>query len=123
MTLSRKTPMSRGSGFKAKAAPAGAKLAAVKKPVAEPKPAKGPRKTRCKVCKSDFLPPAPWVKHCSTDCGVELGLTLIAKQKAKAQRQERAQDNIQVQQDGMKKSIAEWAALPGKIGAFHHPNG
>lgn len=56
--------------------------------------------TRCKVCKSQFLPSAPWIKHCSTDCGADLGLMLVAKQKAKQQRQERAQDKVK--REGMK---------------------
>lgn len=104
MTL-RRSPMNRGTsqllrnGLSGKA-PAAPKPVLVKKPAAEPKPAPGPRKTRCKVCKSDFLPPAPWIKHCSTDCGAELGQILLAKQKAKAQRQERAQDKIK--REGMK---------------------
>lgn len=71
-----------------------------KVPAVEPKPAPGPRKIRCKVCKSQFLPSESWIKHCSTDCGAELGLMLVAKQRAKQQRQERAQDKVK--REGMK---------------------
>jgi len=79
MALKQKTPLTRKAPMRASAV------------VKEAKPAPGPRKVRCKVCKSQFLPSAPWIKHCSEDCGAELGLMLVAKQKAKAQRQERAE--------------------------------
>ena len=71
-----------------------------KAPIAKPKPAKGPRKKRCKACRLEFLPDPPWHAHCSPDCGVALALTLLAKKKAKAQRQERAEDKVKL--DGMK---------------------
>lgn len=74
MTLKQKTPMQR------------------KVPMKAAKPAPGPRKVSCKICMVKFLPSAPWVKHCSEDCGAELGLMLVAKQRAKALRQERAKD-------------------------------
>lgn len=88
MTLQQKAPLKRKTPMRSAMV------------VKEAKPSPGPRKTRCKVCKTQFLPSAPWVKHCSEDCGVELGLMLVAKQKAKAQRQERAQDKIK--REGMK---------------------
>lgn len=84
MTLQQKAPLKRKTPMRSAMV------------VKEAKPAPGPRKTRCKVCKIQFLPSAPWIKHCSEDCGAELGLMLVAKQKAKAQRQERAQDKVKL---------------------------
>jgi hypothetical protein len=72
------------------------------KPV-EPKPEAGPRQTRCGWCKTKFVADPPWLKHCSDDCGAELGMALAAKQKAKAQRQERAET---------KKKLAEYETIP-----------
>jgi len=66
----------------------------------EPKPESGPRKNRCGWCKTKFVADPPWLKHCSTDCGAELGMALAAKQKAKAQRQERSADKAK--RDAMK---------------------
>lgn len=57
----------------------------------EPKPDQGPRQNRCGWCKTKFVADPPWLKHCSSDCGAELGMALTAKQKAKAQRAERAE--------------------------------
>ena len=71
-----------------------------RQPAKEPKPKPGPRKTRCKVCREQFEPNPPWLRHCSPDCGAVLALDLVAKQKAKAQRQERAMDKVK--RDGMK---------------------
>jgi hypothetical protein len=73
-----------------------------KAPIAKPKPAPGPRKKRCKVCRTAFLPDPPWHAHCSPDCGTALALTLLAKQKAKAQRKERAADKVKL------KTRADW---------------
>lgn len=83
-----------------------------KAPIAKPKPAKGPRKKRCKVCRVAFLPDPPWCDHCSPDCGVALALTLLAKQKAKAQRKERAADKVKL--DGM-KTIPQLKAEAQKV--------
>jgi hypothetical protein len=71
-----------------------------RQPEKEPKPKPGPRKIRCKVCREQFLPNQPWLRHCSPDCGVVLALDLVAKKKAKEQRQERATDKVK--REGMK---------------------
>lgn len=47
------------------------------------------RKRTCKNkdCKARFVPDQPWIRHCSPDCGVVLGLLAVAKinaQKARA---------------------------------------
>ena len=59
-------------------------------PAKEPKPAKGPRQRKCKCCGASFVPQglASW---CSLPCAHKLAMALLAKQKAKAQRQERAE--------------------------------
>lgn len=77
-----------------------ARVAFKRAPAKEPKPKPGPRKIRCKVCRVQFVPNPPWLRHCSLDCGAELAVMLLAKQKAKAQRQERATDKVK--RDGMK---------------------
>lgn len=71
-----------------------------RQPAKEPKPKPGPRKIRCKVCREQFVPNPPWLRHCSPDCGAVLAVQLLAKQKAKTQRQERATDKVK--REGMK---------------------
>ena len=100
--LTRKTAMKRGTSQLARTGILSASSFQRTKAV-EPKPPKGPRKTRCKVCKSQFLPPAPWIKYCSPDCGAELGMMLLAKAKAKKARQERAET---------KAKLAEYETIP-----------
>jgi hypothetical protein len=75
-----------------------------------PKPAPGPRKVRCKVCKVQFLPDPVWAKHCSPDCGAELGLLLAAKKKAKDQRRERAETKAKL----IELKPAKWALAKAK---------
>lgn len=83
VALERKTVMVR-TGFK----------------TAEPKPAPGPRKRKCSVCRESFAPITPWAKACKPECAQALVEKLKAQQKAKQQRQERAQDKIK--REGMK---------------------
>jgi len=69
---------------------------------AEPKPAKGPKPKKCavKTCRTPFVPGRPFIRWCSDDCGAALAVEKLAKQKAKEQRQERAQDKTK--REGMK---------------------
>lgn len=88
--LERKTPLAR-SGFKP----------------AEPKPAPGPRKRKCAVCRESFAPITPWAKACKPECAHALVERTKAQQKAKAERQERAQDKIKREE---LKTRADWMA-------------
>lgn len=85
MSLVRKTPLIR-TAFKA-----------------EPKPAKGPKLKACRVCKSKFEPRTPLAVACSVVCAVEHGRKVTALQKAKQQRQERAET---------KAKLAEYETIP-----------
>ena len=67
---------------------------------AEPKPAKGPKKRKCAVCKTPYEPRSPMAKVCSIPCAITHSAAVTAKQKAKKDRQERAQDKVK--RDGMK---------------------
>lgn len=69
-------------------------------PMAEPKPPKGTRMRKCAVCKEPFAPRSMTHKACGPDCAGGLAVRVTALQKAKQQRQERAQDKIK--RDGMK---------------------
>lgn len=80
MTLERKQPMKRVSMKRA-----------------EPKPAKGPRKKTCGVCKEKFDPRTPLQVACSVLCATEHGRKVTAAQKAKQQRQERARDRAKLE--------------------------
>lgn len=77
MSLERKTAMKR-TPFKS-----------------EPKPASGkPRAKACKACRQKFEPRSPLAVVCSVACSIVHGKTVTKQQKAKQQRQERAQDKI-----------------------------
>lgn len=69
-------------------------------PMAEPKPPKGTRMRKCAVCKEPFAPRSMTHKACGCDCAAGLAVKVTALQKAKQQRQERAQDKIK--REGMK---------------------
>jgi hypothetical protein len=70
----------------------------------QPKPAAGkPKPKRCKVCREKFEPMTPWAEACSPECAVSLVAHVRAKQKAKQQRQERAET---------KKKLAEYETIP-----------
>lgn len=71
-----------------------------KAPATEPKPAPGPRKRKCAICKGQFEPRSMTHKACGPDCAAGLAVRVTALQKAKQQRQERAQDKIK--REGMK---------------------
>lgn len=70
-----------------------------RQPAKEPKPKPGPRKRKCKCCGASFVPQglASW---CSLPCAHKLAMALLAKKKAKEQRQERATDKVK--REGMK---------------------
>lgn len=63
---------------------------------AEPKPAKGVKLKSCKVCREKFTPRTPLQTACSPLCAAAHGKKVTAQQKAKAQRQERAQDKAKL---------------------------
>lgn len=67
---------------------------------AEPKPAKGPKPKRCRICKTEFLPRSPMAVVCGVQCSLEHAKKVAALKKAKQQRQERAQDKAKL--DAMK---------------------
>lgn len=71
----------------------------------EPKPPSGPKKKSCRVCRTKFIG-GPLQVVCGVPCAIEHGKATTAKQKAKAQRQERAQDKIK--RESM-KSRQDWA--------------
>lgn len=64
------------------------------------KPPKGPKLKKCKICREPFMPRNMGHVACKPDCAAIHGATVVAKQKAKAQRQERAQDKVK--REGMK---------------------
>ena len=70
-----------------------------RQPAKEPKPKRGPRQRKCKCCGASFVPFGiqAW---CGPECGYKLSQVAVAKKKAKAQRQERAQDKVK--REGMK---------------------
>lgn len=86
MSLTRKTPLIR-TAFKA----------------AEPKPPKGPRRRKCAVCKEQFELRSMTHKVCGPDCSVVHAGKVAALQKAKQQRQERAET---------KAKLAEYETIP-----------
>jgi hypothetical protein len=86
---------------------------------AEPKPPKGPKPKKCanRECRKPYMPDPrqPFVTFCSPDCGAVIALDRIAKQKAKQQRQERAQDKVKreamkTRSDYLKEAQAAWNA-------------
>ncbi len=83
-----------------------------RKPVAvkEPKPTPGPRMKRCAVCRNSFEPRSAWAKVCGADCSVIHGAKVTAAQKAKAQRQERAETKakLKTRSDWLKEAQAAW---------------
>ena len=58
------------------------------------KPPKGPKLKKCKICREPFMPRNIGHVACKPDCAAIHGATVAAKQKSKAQRQERAQDKV-----------------------------
>lgn len=76
-----------------------------RQPAKEPKPKPGPRKIRCKVCREQFAPNPPWLRHCSPNCGAVLAVQLLAKQKAKTQKAERAETKAKLAKF---KTKADW---------------
>lgn len=89
MPLTRKTPLAR-TPFKSKAATskAPARKSAMK--------SKDPKPKMCKECKQKFIPHSPLAIACSVPCAVEYGRKVSAKQKAKAQREQRAADKAKL---------------------------
>lgn len=58
------------------------------------KPPLGARKKKCgnKLCRQTFVPHRSFEKHCSPECGLILSQELMAKQKVKKEKAERAED-------------------------------
>ena len=69
----------------------------------EPKPPKGPRLRKCKVCRSPFEPRSMTHVACSPDCAKVHGAAVAVKQRAKKARQERAET---------KAKLAEYETIP-----------
>lgn len=67
---------------------------------AEVKPSPGRRKRKCAVCRELYEPRSMLHKVCRPECAEVHAVSVAAKQKAKQQRQERAQDKIK--REGMK---------------------
>lgn len=63
----------------------------------QPKPPAGPRKRKCAVCRAPFEPRSMTHKACGAECAVVHGAKVAAAQKAKAQRQERAETKAKLQ--------------------------
>src|SRR6185503_1122605 len=89
MTLPRHKPLSRGTAPMSRQAI-----------IAEPKPPKGPKPKKCKVCREPFIPRSMAHVACKPECAQVHAASVTAKQRAKQQRQERAQDKIK--REGMK---------------------
>lgn len=64
------------------------------------KPPKGPKLKKCKICREPFVPRNMGHVACKPECAQIHCATVAAKQKAKVQRQERAQDKVK--REGMK---------------------
>jgi hypothetical protein len=84
--LTNKKPMNRGAGFKA----------------SEPKPAAGPKKKACRVCRTKFTGP-PLQIVCGLDCAIVHGQAVTAKQKAKEQRERRTAAKEERRKDGERR--------------------
>jgi len=82
MTLKQKAPMTRKAPMRSMG---------IEK---VPKPAPGPRKRKCKVCRTLFTQRNMMHVACGPECAAVHGVAVAAKQKAKALRQERAQDKV-----------------------------
>ncbi len=63
-------------------------------------PGKPPKLKSCKVCREKFEPRTPLQVACGWECAAIHGQKVTAQQKAKQQRQERAQDKAKL--EGMK---------------------
>ncbi|QGZ42702.1 NinG protein [Pseudoduganella flava] len=71
---------------------------------AEPKPAAGPKKKSCRVCRTAFTG-SPLQVVCGVPCAIEYGQAITAKQKAKAKGAERAADRKKREE---LKTRSEW---------------
>jgi hypothetical protein len=92
-----------------------------KAPSAEPKPAKGPKQRKCssKACRALFVPPAPFIRWCSVECGAAIALEKLAQQKLKAARAERAIKKLERAETKSKleqhKPLAYWLAKVERV--------
>lgn len=77
--MKRNVPLKR-SGFKP------AVFGAVRSDSIEPKPAPGPRKRKCKSCKTSFTPFRPLEAWCSPECAVIIAKDRLAAQERKIDR-------------------------------------
>lgn len=87
-----------------------------KLPDATPKPAPGPRKRKCAICREPFQPRSMTHKACGPVCAEWLAARVAAVQKAKQQRQELAQDKIK--REGMKSYTELVAEAQRAFNAF-----
>lgn len=71
----------------------------------EPKPAKGTHMVACKnrACRKRFVPPTPFIRHCSDACFVVLAEAHVAKLRATREKAERAETKRR-KEDGKKRT-------------------
>ena len=74
------------------------------------KPSPGKRKNKCgnKLCRQPFVPNRSFEKHCSPECGFILSQELIANQKVKKEKAERAEDKKKLEEF---KPLAYWERI------------
>lgn len=102
MTWARSKPMAR-TPFKPKPA------ATSKTPAAEPKPAPGPRKRKCAVCKDLFEPRSMTHKACKPKCAVVHAETIRKAQERKTDRERRTA--LKTRQDWLREAQAAFNAF------------
>lgn len=56
----------------------------------EPKPPKGPRTRKCKICKTPFAPRSAWANACGEDCSKEVARLIRETKERKEAREDRA---------------------------------
>jgi hypothetical protein len=72
----------------------------LKRPPAEPKPAKGPRTRKCKVCPNRFVPRSMMHNACGEECSKEVARLIREQRERKAAREDRA--NTRARKEAMK---------------------
>jgi hypothetical protein len=73
------------------------------------KPTKGPKQIACKnrACRKRFVPDPLWLRCCSEECGVVIGLEAVAKRKAAKEKAERAVDRKKKKEQKTPAQLAE----------------
>ena len=61
---------------------------------AEPKPAKGPKKRKCKICRTEFVPRSMTHKACSEQCSIEVAKQIADAKRRKMEKEQRANDRV-----------------------------